>query len=77
MLRSIRKGGANAPADGESKNSDDSEDEDKDDDSDYSSSDGSVDSDLGFGNDIQDKLHLQRYEDDSRIKFYDLSLIHI
>lgn len=55
--RSIHKGGANASVEAESKNSDESGDEDKAEDSDYSSSDGSIDSDLGFGNDIHDALH--------------------
>lgn len=38
--------------------------------SDYSSSDGSVDSDLGFDNE-NEALHNQRFEDDSKIRFYD------
>ena len=66
----IRRGGANE------RDEDDSEPEsatDKGDEegSDYSSSDSSVDSDLGFDSAAVEVLENQKYEDDSKINFYD------
>ena len=64
----IKRSGSNAVDEDEKVESESSESQEKD--SDYSSSDNSQDSDLGFDA-VNEALHNQKYEDDSKIKFYD------